>query len=362
MRRLPCACLLLAFCLAGTAASAPAATSLHIAAALDRPAIAPVLAAFERAHPDIDIRYADLATRAVERRIDDTSRPPDVVISSAMPSQLAAANAGYAARLSGPTIANWPARFKWRDAVFGFTFEPVVFAYRADLLPADMNLDSHGALYRALTDRRPQFCGRVAIYDPAQSAVGYALYQADAGHTARFWQLVSAFGRARAHQLPDTRAMLTGLSEGRFVLAYNLLGAYARRYARTHPEIRIVAPTDYTLMLSRMVFVHRAAPHPDAARRFVTYLLSQQGQRVLTHQTQLAGPPRADPSAGRPSATRPADQPRIMPIALDAGLLAQVDPAQRRRDLAQWQARFAVPGQPRCRSADRVSAHAGPSR
>lgn len=358
MRRLPCACLLLALCLSGTAASAPAATSLHIAAALDRPAIAPVLAAFERAHPDIDIRYADLATRAVERRIHDMSRPPDVVISSAMPSQLAAANAGYAARLSGPVIDGWPARFKWRDSVFGFTFEPVVFAYRADLLPADIALDSHGALYRALTDRRPRFCGRVAIYDPARSAVGHALYQADAGHTARFWQLVSAFGQARAHQVSNTRAMLTGLSEGRFVLAYNLLGAYARRYARGHPEIRIVAPKDYTLMLSRMVFVHRAAPHPEAAHQFVTYLLSGQGQRVLTRQTQLAGPPRARKSTDRSNETRPADQARIMPIALDAGLLAQVDPAQRRRDLAQWQARFPVPGQPGCGASGR----AGPSR
>ena len=260
MRCLPCARLLLALCLAGTAGSAPAATPLHIAAALDRPAIAPVLAAFERAHPDIDIRYADLATRAVERRIHDTAPPPDVVISSAMPSQLAAANAGYAARLSGAVIDDWPARFKWRDSVFGFTFEPVVFAYRADLLPADIALGSHGALFRALTDQRSRFCGRVAIYDPARSAVGYALYQADAGHTARFWQLVSAFGQARAHQVPNTRTMLTGLSEGRFVLAYNLLGAYARRYAHGHPEIRVVAPTDYTLMLSRMVFVHRAAP------------------------------------------------------------------------------------------------------
>ena len=308
------------------------ATPLSIAAALDRPAIAPVLAAFEAAHPEIDVHYADLSTRAVERRTHDAAHPPDVVISSAMPSQMAAANAGFAARLTDGAARAWPARFKWRNTVFGFTFEPVVLAYRADQLPPDMDLHSHGALFRALIAHRSRLCGRVAIYDPARSAVGYALYRADAGHTARFWQLVSALGSVDAQEMPTTKTMLDGLSSGRFVLAYNLIGSYARQYAATHPHIELVETDDYTLVLSRMVFVHRRAPHPIAARRFVNYLLSPAGQRVLARQTALSSP--------LPGVRDTPDAARFMPIALDAGLLAQADDSQRQRDLAQWAERF----------------------
>ena len=321
------------------------ATPLTIAGALDQPAIAPVLTAFEAAYPDIDIQYADLTTRAVERRTHDTARPPDVVISSAMPSQMAAANAGFAARLTSEPARAWPARFKWRDMVFGFTFEPVMLAYRADRLPADIDLHSHGALFRALIAHRSRLCGRVAIYDPARSAVGYALYRADAGHTARFWQLVSALGSVDAKEMPTTQTMLEGLSAGRFLLAYNLIGSYARPYAATHPHIELVETDDYTLVLSRMVFVHRRALHPAAARRFVSYLLSPAGQRVLAGQTALSSPlPSVRDTPDAPSAAR------FMPIALDAGLLAQADDSQRRRDLAQWAERFASPRDAACRS------------
>lgn len=327
----------------GLTTATAGAQPLEIAAALDRPAIAPVLAAFERANPDIALHYADLSTRAVEARLHDRRRPPDVVISSAMPAQLAAANAGYAQRLAGPVVDDWPAAFKWRNAVFGFTFEPVVFAYRCDRLARNDVPRSHGALYRTLTDR-PEVLGhgRLALYDPSASAVGYALYQADAGYTARFWQLVAAFGKAGARPVHYTRDMLEGLSRGRFVFAYNLIGSYAMNWAATHPHIAVVIPRDYALVLSRMIFVHRRAPHPDAAQRFVNFILSRHGQTVLAARTRLYSPRTDIHGAHTAARLKAAAGRRLMPIALDAGLLALEDPARRAVFLSRWQAETAA--------------------
>lgn len=321
---------LTALVLAGWAMAA-SAEPLVIAAALDRSAVAPVLSIFEARHPDIELHYADLSTRTVERRVADSHRPPDVVISSAMPAQLRQVNAGYAQRLDSPQARDWPAEAQWRSSVFGFTFEPIVFAYRADLADRMAVPHTHGALYRTLERKLSPLAGRIAVYDPRRSAIGYALYQADADYTAQFWQLVAALGRAHAIPMTDTRAMLQGLSSGRFDFAYNLIGPYARQWAASHPEIQVVVPRDYAVALRRLVFVHRDAEHPQAARTFVNFLLGERGQHLLATRTPLQGL-RDTPTAEHGE--------QFYPILIDAGLMAIADPGRRQRFLQRWRHEF----------------------
>ncbi|WP_423821344.1 ABC transporter substrate-binding protein [Salinisphaera sp. SPP-AMP-43] len=286
---------------------------------------------FAAHHPDIELHYQDLSTPQVNRRVRNEDAPPDVVISSAMPAQMRLVNAGYAARLDSSASRDWPASAKWRNSVFGFSFEPVVFAYRSDRLTTETVPTSHDALFRLLNSQALALAGRIALYDPGQSEIGYALYQADAGYTARFWQLIASLGRAGAAPMANTRAMLAGLSSGRFDFAYNLIGSYARQWAATHPHIRVVVPTDYALVLRRLVFVHARAPDPNAAQIFVDYLLSPAGQRVLTTHTPLDGLPRAG--------SKPADG-NFYPIPIDAGLMAAADPGRRQRFLERWRHEF----------------------
>ncbi|WP_037333016.1 ABC transporter substrate-binding protein [Salinisphaera hydrothermalis] len=334
------------------ASSSKSRTPLIVVAALDRSAIQPVLDAFSATHPSISLNYQDLSTREVNRRIRDSDNPPDVVISSAMPSQMSQVNAGYAQALSTRETRAWPARAKWRDEVFGFTFEPVVFAYRRDLANRMSPPQSHGALYRALqVPDSPLANGHMALYDPARSDVGYALYQADAGYTARFWQLVSAMGKAQAVQVGTTRTMLEGLSSGRFVFAYNLIGSYALRWAKTHPEIVVRFPRDYTLVLSRMVFVHRQARHLHAAVQFVDFLLSHAGQKILANDTPLFS--RRKDVSGPYSAWRLRAEvgDHLFPIPIDAGLMAISDPQKRRTFLRRWQREYQDQTQPNASSS-----------
>ncbi len=81
--------------------------------------------------------------------------------------------------------------------------------------------------------------------------------------------------------------MLEGLSEGRYWLGYNLLGSYAMVWAQEHPEVIVQVPQDYALVVMRTGFIHRDAPNPRAARAFMNFLLSRDGQRVLAAQTPL---------------------------------------------------------------------------
>ena len=65
------------------------------------------------------------------------------------------------------------------------------------------------------------------------------------------------------------------------LIGYNVLGSYARARQRAGAPIGIVLPRDYTLLMSRVVAIPKAARQPVLAKLFVDHLLSARGQAVI---------------------------------------------------------------------------------
>ncbi|MHB0774839.1 ABC transporter substrate-binding protein [Halomonas sp. WWR20] len=317
-------------------ALAQTGTPLVIEAALDRQVIAPLLKAFERAHPDIALEYHDRSTLEVDRHARKVRPAPDVVISSAMPWQLARVNEGLAQPPNSAAARHWPEWAKWRDEVFGFTFEPVVTVYRLDLVRHMIPPATHADLQTILTTQQELLHGRVTTYSPGRSGVGYTLFQQDARYSPRFWDLVAAMGAVEVSLEDNTQAMLDGLTDGKYWVGYNLLGSYAMHWAQDHPELIVQVPQDYALVMMRMAFVHRDAPHPVVAKAFVDFLLSVEGQRILAGSTPLFSV--LPEVIGPYTAQRLRDQvgERLYPIPINASLLAFVDPLRRKAFMARW--------------------------
>ncbi|MGM0823419.1 MAG: ABC transporter substrate-binding protein [Pseudomonadota bacterium] len=316
------------------------ASPLVVEAALDREVVAPLLEAFQATHPGLELDFRDRSTLEVDELVAAGRPAPDVVISSAMPWQMARVNEDYARPVDSPQVRNWPAWAKWRDEVFGFTFEPIVMAYRLDLSKYMLPPLTHADLHTLLTTQRDRLQGKVTTYSPMSSGIGYTLFQQDARYSARFWDLVVEMGRVDAQLESNTRDMLEGISDGRYWLGYNLLGSYAMVWAQKNPEVIVQLPQDYSLVIMRMAFVHRDAPNPAAAEAFVNFLLSQEGQRVLAGETPLFS---VLPSIIGPyTAQRLRDQAgeRLYPIPLNASLLAFVDPQRRNAFLDRWRREF----------------------
>ncbi|OEY65413.1 ABC transporter substrate-binding protein [Marinobacter sp. X15-166B] len=309
---------------------------LTVTAALDRDMAAPLLDAFARAHPDIELIYEDVSTQAADQRARTTDPPPDVVISSAMPWQMALVNEGLAQPLHSQAARNWPAWAQWRNEVFGFTFEPVVTVFRLELARHMLPPGTHADLHTLLSGQRALLKGRVTTYGPASSGIGQMLFQQDARYSPRFWDLVAAMGAVDVSLENSTRAMLAGLTEGRYWLGYNLLGSYAIAWARRHPELIVRIPQDYALVMMRMAFIHRDAPNPAAARRFMNFVLGPEGQRVLAGDTPLFSV--LPEVVGPYTAQRLRDQigERLYPIPINASLLAFDDPLRRRLFMVRW--------------------------
>ncbi|GHB12284.1 ABC transporter substrate-binding protein [Modicisalibacter luteus] len=323
-------------------------SQLDISGAVDTPLIAPVLEDFHRLNPDIALTYRNLTTLEVYRTFIDGNENPqsDVVMSSAMPWQYQLANNGYARPLELDNAERWPTWARWRQELFGITFEPVVIVYRKALADHYGKINSHAELLSLLEREREALRGRVVTYDPARSGAGYTYAVEEARLSPRYWELVAALGGVEADLVGTTQEMLDGLAEGRYLIGYNLLGSYAHGFAEEHPELEIVIPSDYALVMQRLAFLPRSADNPEAARRFFDYLLSEHGQRVISEQTPLGAVHPALEGPGSASALRAQLGEALRPIRLGPGLLATLDKLKREALLARWNREFHRPSTP----------------
>jgi iron(III) transport system substrate-binding protein len=300
----------------------------------------PIGAGFHRRFPKVKLRFVELAARPMQDRViaeaDKGGPVGDIAWSSSMDIQVKLINDGYAQTYRSPEARNLPAWAVWRDQGFGVTAEPIVFAYNKRLLAEADVPHSHAALLDALRRDPARWRGKIAMYDPERSGVGFLYLSTDTQIYPEAWTLLAEIGRSKPTLYVPGGAVMKSLASGEHLLAYNMNGSYARWWStRRDPDIGYLIPTDYHLSISRVAFITRAAPHPNAARLFLDYLMSEDGQRQLA-VAQLT-PIR---SGIDPARTIPGGR----PIKVGPALLANFDQARRAQMLEQW--RGTVPGTP----------------
>jgi len=288
---------------------------------------------FRRRFPKIKLRFVELAAKPMQTRLiaeTDAGRPvADVVWSSSMDIQVKLINDGYAQTYRSPEAKGLPAWAVWRDQGFGVTAEPIVFAYNKKALKESEAPRSHAALLAALRDHPDRWRGRIAMYDPERSGVGFMYMSSDLQTYPDAWSLYDALASSEPGLFVPGAPLLTSLS-GPHVLAYNMNGSYADWWARHRDaDIAYLTPSDYSLSISRVAFIARSAPHPKAARVFLDYLMSDEGQARLAEA-------RLTPI--RPAARQAA--PGARPIRVGPALLANFDQGRREDVLARWRAVF----------------------
>lgn len=302
----------------------------------------PVIADFLRLNPSLTVRYVEMDAGPLFDRFlaeQEAGKPvADLVLSSAIDLQVKLVNDGYAQRHSSVAAASLPAEAKWRDEVFGLTFEPVVFVANADLLPEQSMPRTRFDLVRALQERPGFWRGRVGTYDIEKSSVGYLLAAQDARQSSEFGALIGAFGAADAQTYANMSDLIADVSSGKLVLGYNVLASYARISAGAGAHLRIVYPEDYTLAVVRAAFVARNAPNARGAHAFLEYLISARGQQFLATRSDLsAASISATGPSGRTAVSKLAVGP-LRPIPIGPGLLTYLDRMKRERFIDNWRA------------------------
>lgn len=245
-----------------------------------------VLDGFRELYPQIDVEYFDLPARElydqVVKEADSGEPTADFLWSSAMDLQIKLVNDGYSQPYISPERPALPDWAVWKNEAWGVTAEPIVFAYNRRLMAKYGEVpDTHPDLLKFLRDNVTSLQGMVATYDPAVSAVGYLYLAQDKHANYNTWDLVSAMGNAGVRLFPTTETILDELGRAELAFAYDMIGSYAINAQRTNPQIGVVVPRDYTLVMSRIAVIPKAARNPNTAKLFLDFLLSKKGQLLL---------------------------------------------------------------------------------
>jgi iron(III) transport system substrate-binding protein len=294
-----------------------------------------VVAAFRRRYPFIHIVSAtggDGPPYERFRREVSAGRPSaDFIWNLAMDMQEKFINDGYSlpyASRESKFLQPWA---HWQDLGYGIGQVPVAFVYNRRFLSPNEMPKTHAALKELLRRQPSRFRGRVAIYDPETSDLGMLLLSQDARVTPDNWGLFDAFGTVDARNYRGSREILRHILSGDQWIGYDVVSSFAVEMQKTHPELVIVYPSDYALLISRVAFISATAPHPDTAKLFLNYLLSREGQGIL--QQHGLGTVRTDMM---PQQAHRADPLRTQAIRLGPGLLSNLDSLVRAQFLRRW--------------------------
>jgi len=299
-----------------------------------------LLDAFQRLQPNVRIDYHLLDTQDIYRRasseIDNGIPTGDLLLSSAMDLQIKLVNDGYAASHSSVESELLPDWANWRNQAFGFTYEPAVMVYNKALVPQLSEVTTRFDLAQSLTFDVGYLRNRIVTYDPERSGLGYLFGTHDAIQSEDFWYLARSLGDMRVGLETSSATMIDKVASGEALIAYNVLGSYARARVRENSDLAITIPRDYCLVMSRIALISRTARNPEAAGLFIDFLLSREGQKLIAGAASLYS--LRDDIQGESTATnlRQAAQGPLIPIHLGPGLLVYLDKMKRREFLARW--------------------------
>jgi len=317
------------------------ASGLLVRGTTDIAAFEPVLQAFAGTAPAAEVTYEQWGSNDLYRLTEAGCRSggavADLVISSSVDQQVKLVNDGCAQRHRSDATSRLPPQANWRDEVFGVTQEPAVIVYNRALVRPDEVPYSRFDLIDLLRPSNTRFAGRVATYDIEVSGLGYLFAFADSQQATTFGSLLEAFGRSGAVATCCSAEIIDAVAEGEWLIAYNVLGSYALAHAAHDRRIGVVAPQDYTLVLSRAAIIPKGAKHPELAGAFVDFMLGSEGRRALAASRLFI-------SFGEPEGSEidlpDAAESSLRPIQLSPTLLVGLDQHKRNQFLARWRATF----------------------
>lgn len=313
---------------------------LTVYSSLDTPIASRMIAGFQRANPDVAVRYEELLTSDIYDRIvaetDAGRATADVAFSSAMDLQVKLANDGYAQESELPLSARWPRWANWRDTAYALTFEPAVFVYHKPSFAGREPPATRGQLIDYLKAEGDAAHGRIATYDIERSGVGFMFLSRDQEQFPDIWSVVRSMGGAGVKLYSTSSAILERIADGRFVLGYNILGSYAAEWAARDPAVGIVLPRDYTIVMSRIGLVPKAAAAPDLGRRYLDYFMSAEGQTMMARELQIAAVNPDVSGDNTANAMQAAIGAQLRPVPVSPGLLVYLDQVKRTRLIRRW--------------------------
>lgn len=296
--------------------------------------MAGVLSIFSKRYPAVRVDYRHFnSTDANDRFLAEVGAgapSADFLFSSAMDVQIKLVNDGYAQTYASPEKPYLPPWAVWKDQAYGMTAEPIVFAYNQRLLAKADAPRSHDDLGLLCRRKAHALHGKVGTYDVEHSSTGFLFFTQDLQLNSDTWSLLRAVGETAPRLDIGAHEILARVATGEQILAYNVMSSYALERRAMNPWVEVVFPEDYTLVMSRIGFISNSARHPAAAKLFLDFLLSREGQLLLGQR--YITPVRTDLQAAQPHGGAQ----NLQAIQVGPELMANLDRLKHAKLLSEW--------------------------
>lgn len=259
-----------------------------------------LLGAFKAAHPTIVVDWNDLGTNGSFNRVISEAAAnqmgADLVWTSAMDQLLSLVERGLTQPYRSPEIVHLPAWASYRDEAYGTTVEPAAVLFNKTLMPETAVPKTHAALLAMLRERRAELRGKVGTFDPEKSGTGFLYHTAAQRNVPEFWDIAKAFGAAGGKVYSSSGQMREKAVSGEHALLFNVIGSYALEWAKQSPNLGVAFLADYVPAFSRVAIIPKGAPHPNAGKILLDFMLSATGQKLMSEKqvpsirTDIEGP------------------------------------------------------------------------
>ena len=323
-----------------TIADAKKEGSVLIYSTTDSKIAAPLVKDFESLY-GIKVEYNDLnSTELYNRLIAESAASTgtgDIAWSSAPDLQVKLAVDGLALSYASPEIPSLPKWAVMDNMAYGTTYEPMAILYNKTQVAAEDVLKTHKDLLKILTSKQAAYKGKVTLYDPERSGVGFLMMNRDLKADPTSWDLFKAMGAADVKVYTSAGAMIEKVASGEHAIAVNIFASYSLAAMKKNPNLVMLWPTDYTLIAPRVAFIPVKAKHPAAGKLFLDYLLSKRGQQIVAKAEMFSI---REDVEGKETAKAVNDQlgDKARPIPVSKELLETLEQTKRLEFLNQWQA------------------------
>jgi iron(III) transport system substrate-binding protein len=121
--------------------------------------------------------------------------------------------------------------------------------------------------------------GRISIGDVAKSAAYLATYAGQ--HNLLDLDYFKAVAAMKPSFLIRSEQVASRLVTGEDLMAFSGMPTRAYQYNRKGARLRFMLPEEGAVLLPQNMFILAKAPHPDAAKLWVDFILSEPGQSII---------------------------------------------------------------------------------
>lgn len=294
--------------------------------------------AFKAKYPGIQVDYNNLGTNgAYNRAISEAAAKQisaDIMWTSAMDQLMSLVEKGFAEPYVSAESAALPVWGKYKDSLYATSIEPVGMLYNKRFLKESEVPHSRADILKLLKSEPARFKGKFTTFDPEKSGSGFLFFTNDVVNTSDTWDIVKAFGASDGKIYGSSGAMKEKVVSGEHVFAFNLIASYALDWAKEDPNLGVAFAKEHTAAFSRVAFISKGAPHPNAAKLFLDFMLSKEGQSA----SAAKGVPsvRSDVDTGLNLASLTKLVGTLRPIPVDEKLTQFLEPAKRAEFFRNW--------------------------